>query len=180
MPRLLPALLAAALLTAAPAWGFDGGRTQLSPGQEPGRLDLGRGGALALGPAVEPVPEGFTLIPGGQGRKALGGFLATDVGKLRLSGQVTGADDGLRAQVAAAYAFGDTSLVMRLGSEWAAATTLDDAAYRDGLDLSVSVQHALTSGLYVAGTAAATTATDGDGHAERGSVLFGASIGVRF
>lgn len=195
-------IAAAVLLSAAsPAAALDAGQTRLTLGLDPAlstaslpslrfdadgaaKLDLGLTGPIAAGPAAAPAPDGFRLIPGGHGRMALGGFLEMNAGALRIGGSIAAAQDGGRAEVSAVYGLGDTSLILRLGGTWAdsAAITPDSLApaYQDGIDLSVTLRHALTPSLYVAGTAAATSEGDMTPASDRGSVLFGASIGLRF
>lgn len=196
MRCLTSALSTVCLLAAAgPAAAFDTGRTPLALGLDPAlaasslpsarivseggvRLDLGVAGPLAAGPAIEPVPDGFHLIPGGHGRKALGGFLEADLSGVRVTSLVSGARDGGRAEVSAAYAFGDTRVIMRLGGEWADSTAFGESSYQDGVDVSLTLRHDLTPSLYVAGTAAANTAPESS--TEGSGLLFGASIGLRF
>lgn len=63
---------------------------------------------------------------------------------------------------------------LRLGGSLGGAT-------EDGVDLGLSLSHALTPNLYVVGTAAATaTVAEPRSTSDRRSVLFGASIGLRF
>lgn len=196
------AVVVSALFAAGPAAAWEAHDTRLSLGLDPAlaspslassslpslsldpsgtvRLNLGVAGSLAAGPAITPVPDGFHLIPGGHGRMALGGFFEVELGAVRFGGVVGGADDGGRAVVSAAYAFGDTSLVMALGGTWSdpTATVDDDFGYQDGLDFRLSLRHALTPQVYVAGTAAA--ATEPRSTTDRSSMMFGASIGLRF
>lgn len=192
------AAVIAALFTAAPAIAWESHDTRLILGLDPAlepplpalsrdadgavRLNLGVTGAVGTGPVIAPVPDGFHLIPGGPGRMALGGFFEVDLGGVRVGGAVSGAEDGGRAAVSAAYAFGDTRLVMELGGAWSqpAVMTGDDSGYHDGMDLRLSLRHALTPQLYIAGTAVAATATEPRSTADRDSLLFGASIGLRF
>lgn len=112
---------------------------------------------LSLGggsPVLAWVPQGVHLIPG----DSLGG-----------------ADDDGRAGISASYSFGESSAGMQLSGIW------NDPVTEDSVDLRLSLSHALTPNLYVVGTAAAaTTVGEPRSTSDRSSVLFGASIGLRF
>ena len=192
------AVLLATLLGAGPAVAFEVGETRLSLGLDPTlttgslssvrggvdgavRLNLGLTGPLAAGPALVSVPDGFHLSPGG--RMALGGFVEGNVLGVRLGATVSGAEDGGRAAVSAAYAFGATRLMLQVGEAWSdpappLSETLTGPGYQGGLDVSLTLRHAITSGLYVAGTAAVLS--EARGGLDHSSMLFGASIGLRF
>ncbi|GEM_PF-2958044 len=86
-----------------------------------------------------------------------------------------GADDDGRAGISASYSFGESSAGMQLSGIW------NDPVTEDSVDLRLSLSHALTPNLYVVGTAAAaTTVGEPRSTSDRSSVLFGASIGLRF
>ncbi|MBF0332344.1 MAG: hypothetical protein HQL40_01705, partial [Alphaproteobacteria bacterium] len=75
---------------------------------------------------------------------------------------------------------GDTEYLLRLGAGWSGEPAMDaaEASVDDGIDLSLTVNHALSPDVFVAGMAGAgRDRTDGD---EPDRFRFGAGLGLRF
>jgi hypothetical protein len=188
----VPHLLLAAILVALPVAVRAAGETRLAPGlrltADGGlRLDLAGGLAIGVAPAADTVPspsEAGRLIAGSASRRALGGSLELSLGAVRLGGALNGAIDGGRAELTASGDIDeDTSLILRWSDNWTGSALpigQDPATVADGgSDLRLTLRHTLSPGLYVAGSAAAVS--ESRGATERSSsMLFGASVGLRF
>ena len=158
---------------------------------EAAHIDVGISSLIAIGPAfrwttAEPRPTGGA---GPDVTLAAGGFLEYALDAFRFGGSLTGDGDIGRVELSAGYAAGDTTIQVRLGSEWGATSfgpqpggpDSGDAGSPNDFDFGFTVRHLLTPNVYVAGTAAATAPSEHPAEPDRsGGFLFGATIGLKF
>jgi hypothetical protein len=186
------AILTVALLTSAPALAAGSGVPPLPLAGEAAQVDVGISSLVAVGPAFRWASPGPRLT-GGAGpddRLAVGGFLGYAVDAFHFGGSVTGGEGIGRVELSTGYGFGSTTLQVRLGSEWGTTSfspnparlglSFGEPPVPNGLDVGFTVRHDLTPNLYVSGTASAAQENDPAAPDESGSVLFGATIGLRF
>ncbi|MBF0305835.1 MAG: hypothetical protein HQL41_09340 [Alphaproteobacteria bacterium] len=177
MPRL--AALVAVLMLVSPAVraaGLEPGGLALRLLDSPDarRFDVSPLAALSFGPVV-----GESFQPFGD-RLAVGGFVRMNFASWSVGAAVSRLDERPGAELEIGLEDGETEYLLRLGAGWSGESSLDaaEASMDDGIDLSLTVNHALSPDIFVGGMAGAgRDRTSGD---EPGRFRFGAGLGLRF